>query len=143
MKSLRFLLSTAMLTFVIGSCRASELQSLAQRYRGALTERARIDVAIDAIDKRIICLGCPIANVDAIFATDFARLRGARLIRKSVYGAEVYFEEAPSASGEPSVPRISQAPSEVGTGGWRLEIDFRPSGNIVNYRLTNVDKTAI
>ena len=50
----------------------ARMNALAKRYSRATTERERLTICIEAIDREVIRPGAPVADVDRIFYTNFS-----------------------------------------------------------------------
>ncbi|WP_147300574.1 hypothetical protein [Lysobacter silvisoli] len=135
-------LSTTALLIAACAHAGNDRDDLKNRYKRARTEDERLQICIDAINKKVICAGCGIESVDAVFGTDFAKLD------TSTEGADGYLHEIipfnsgtiESLSGASENADTNDAPSSIGIRGWFLAVRFTRSGRIVSYSLTNVSK---
>jgi hypothetical protein len=106
----------------------SELKKL---YRGATSEIQRRNVCLEVIDSGAIIRTGPVATVDEIFSTDFAKnLPTKQEIRKT---GVVDFD----VQTESTAKEMAEA---TGHKGWFLAIEYDFNGEIQNYYLTNLHK---
>ena len=105
-----------------------EIDRLARSYRAARTEFERRAVCLDAIDAGVVARGRPVAVIDAVFGTTYARkLPPAGGLETGV----VHFH--------PSLPSGSDAAASAYIG-WYLAFEFDSTGRLQNYSLSNVHK---
>jgi len=106
------------------------MQEFAKKYKMAGSERARLDVCIDAINQGLVCRDGPVGNIDQIFGTTYSK----KIPRKkgSMETGVVRFADIPVASQSEEFAR--------GYSGWYLAFDFDYQGVIQNYYLSNVHK---
>jgi hypothetical protein len=124
-------------SFLTGACasgappdKEKEIDGLAKAYRAALTEFERRAVCLDAIDAGVIARGRPVAIVDAIFGTNYAReLPSGRELEAGV----VDFHPLPP----PSSDRVAVAYGHI---GWYLAFKFDSNGTLQDYYLSNSHK---
>lgn len=126
-----------------------DIADSAVRYTSARDESQRLAASIEAIDKRLICKGCGIETVNAIFGTSFSTKD------LSVQGDNGLFAVViplrPSAiklreKGHPFVsPEDSEKnpPSATAISGWRLGITYDNYGKIRMYYLSNAGQDPI
>ena len=105
-----------------------EIERLAKAYRAARTEFDRRAVCLDAIDKGVIADLRPVADVDAIFGTTYAK--------KLPHGSELETGVVDFHS-----PLLSGSDREAsGYIGWYLAFKFNSAGKLENYYLSNWHK---
>jgi hypothetical protein len=103
-----------------------EIDRLAKAYRAAHTEFERRAVCIEAIDAGVIAVGRPVAVVDAIFGTTYAkRLPPPRDLEMGV----VDFHPLPPP------PRNDV---QAGHIGWYFGFSYDSAGRLKDYSLSNV-----
>ena len=131
--------SLLLLASVMGGALASDgrerqLQELHNKYRISRTELERLNVCIEAINKKLICEGCRVQNIDKIFSTDYGRMDKSRLGLDSMYAGTIRF-----------VPvEYSKSPKETTSSssykGWYLGFKYTQDGRLYKYYLTNNSK---
>ena len=105
-----------------------EVDRLARAYRSARTEFDRRAVCLDAIDAGVVARGRPVAVVDAIFGTKYAR------------------ELPPGSELESGVvdfrPQLKSPRDNVQVAfvGWYLAFQFDSNGRLQDYYLSNLHK---
>ena len=117
----------AMTSFCIGEPKEPQdaLDELSARYRNASTERQRLNICIDAIDRDLISVGAAVKTVDRLFGTHFERdIPSKGSLKRGVFFTDSItpFEESPTA-----------APK-----GWTLIVEFDSDGRIVSYLLSKL-----
>ena len=123
-----FVLSFLYGTSMWGTQPDTQVDRLAKAYRDAQNEIERRAVCLDAIDAGVVARDRPVAVVDAIFGTTYAR----KLPRGSELETGVVDFHPPVLSG--SDTRAS------GHIGWYLVFKFDSGGRLQNYYLSNVHK---
>ena len=104
------------------------IEELKRKYETAKTQYERREVCLQAIDENIIYRGGPILSADEIFGTHFATNLPAP--GKSNLGSVEFVPFVPSRDDSVAAAHV----------GWRLVIEYSPSGKILNYYLTNLHK---
>jgi hypothetical protein len=106
-----------------------EIDQLAKAYRAAHTEFERRAVCIEAIDARVIAVGRPVAVVDAIFGTTYAKKLPPPRQRET--GVVDFYQPQPSSPrNDVQVPFV----------GWYFGFSFGSGGHLEDYSLSNVHK---
>lgn len=123
---LGFLLSTS----VRGTQSDKKIDRLAKAYRAARTEFERRAVCLDAIDSGVIADDRPVAVVDAIFGTNYAK---GLPREKELETGMVEFHPLPP---QPPSERVIQV-AEV---GWYFMFKFDSAGKLQDYYLSNLHK---
>lgn len=116
-------------TSVRGQQPDKEIDRLAKAYRAARTEFERRAVCIEAIDAGVIAVGRPVAVVDAIFGTSYAKKRRPPL--HELETGTVEFHPLPPP------PRNDIQAAFV---GWYFGFSFNSAGQLEDYSLSNVHK---
>ena len=113
------------------------VKELKQKYSRAKTEMDRLKVCIEAINKKVICEGCKVQDLDAVFATSYSKMDKSRLGLDSLYRGAVHFNPVD----------LSKSNRETGTAssyrGWFLGFQYTPDGRIYKYYLTNLSKLSL
>src|SRR5437868_14524372 len=115
-------------TSVMGAKPDKEIARLAKAYRAARTEFERRSVCLDAIDSGVVARVRPVAVVDAIFGTTYAK----KLPRGSELETGVVHFHPPLLSGSDS--------AASGYIGWYFAFEFDSNGRLQSYHLSNLHK---
>ncbi|WP_147300576.1 hypothetical protein [Lysobacter silvisoli] len=126
-------------TLSIGCAFASEGDRIAQMseaYRNG-TERDRLLICIDAIDKGLICRGCHVGTMDRIFSTRFSTPDGGAKGYDALYKGVVHFRDEDPRPKETGADATSAASP---TKGWYLAFRYTENGSIYDYQLSDLSK---
>jgi hypothetical protein len=115
-------------TSVRGAQPDKEIDRFAKAYRAAQTEFERRAVCLDAIDAGVVARGRPVAVVDAIFGTAYARKMPAGIALES--GVVDFHPLPPPPSNNVQAAFI----------GWYFGFEFDSAGKLQNYSLSNLHK---
>jgi len=105
----------------------------ADRYKKA-DEGGRLALCIEAINKKLICEGCKVENIDRLFATSFVTPD------ESTKGFDDLYDGVVDFGPPPPPPPKDESIAAAGQKGWYLEFKYDKSGNIVSYSLSNMRK---
>ena len=121
------------LSFVNGTSARGDsgekIDRLAKAYRAARTELERRAVCLDAIDAGVVARDRPVAVVDLIFGTTYAK-------KLPPAGGGL---EAGVVDFHPPLPSGSDAVASAYIG-WYLAFEFDSTGKLQNYYLSNLHK---
>ena len=106
----------------------TKIDQFAKAYRAARTEFERRAVCLDAIDAGVIARDRPVAVVDAIFGTNYARKLPAG--KEHQWGVVDFHPLPPPPSNAVAAAHV----------GWFFAFEFDSTGTVQNYRLSNVHK---
>lgn len=109
------------------------IKQAAENYRKA-DEQERLRICIEAINRKVICEGCSVANLDKLFATHFVKPDPGAEGFDHLYNGGVNFGPPPLA---PSKIEGMAAPAFE---GWYLAFKYDKAGRIVTYSLSNIRK---
>ena len=111
-----------------GAPPTSEIDRFSKAYRAASTEFDRRTVCLEAIDSGVVARGRPVAVIDAIFGTAYAK----KLPRGDELETGVVHFHPPLASGNDAMASAY--------AGWYLAFQFDSAGTLQNYHLSNLHK---
>jgi hypothetical protein len=106
-----------------------KIQEFSRNYKGANSERKRLELCIDAIDQGLIHRGVTVGNIDQLFGTDFSKK--TQNAGKSWTPGVVDFKGP--------IPPPSDL-IQAGRSGWYFAFEFDNHGFIQNYYLSNLHK---
>lgn len=106
-----------------------EIERFAKAYRAAHTELERRAVCLEAIDAGVIAVGRPVAVVDAIFGTNYARKRRPPLHELETGTVEFH-----------PLPPLRRNDVQAAFVGWYFGFSFDSAGQLETYSLSNVHK---
>jgi hypothetical protein len=108
----------------------STIHDFAQKYDGARTERERLMVCIDAVDKKIIFRTGQVRVIDQVFGTRYSEslpAKGNPFARGFVHFSD---QPAPHPSNAYARPYV----------GWYFTFEFDHTGSIQSYYFSNLHK---
>lgn len=126
-------MKTFALIFIIAALPANGainfVEELAAKYKHATSEKERMSICIEAIDRGLISVGSSVKVFDAIFGTKLVDQIPAP--GEPIELGGVYFAEQPKiVSNEVQTPAV----------GWYCQIEFDQTGAIHRYHLSNIHK---
>lgn len=101
------------------------------------SERERIQICIDAIDRKIICQGCSVESIDRIFSTNFKVPDESTKGFDSLYSGVVHFRDDDTRPLKVDDNAASALPARK---GWYLAFKYKKNGSIYDYYLSNTGK---
>lgn len=114
-------------------CAEADVPVLQRRYASATSEAQRVQIAMDAINAKVICRGCNVEVIDKIFSTDFRLKDPNSLGFDDKYTGTIYFDPPKDLNDRNSSPERARA-----YRGWYLGLKYDKNGELVNYYLTNI-----
>jgi hypothetical protein len=107
----------------------SDLKDLAKRFKEASSERQKLNLCIEAMDKHLLENETPVKTFDGLFGTDFTKSIPSK--KSETAQAALMLADQPEPAGD------AVANDYV---GWYLAIEFDARGLIRKYYLTNLHK---
>ncbi|MBT2748295.1 MULTISPECIES: hypothetical protein [unclassified Lysobacter] len=122
----------------------TEVAKLAVQYASAQNESQRLLASIEAIDRKLICKGCELETINAIFGTRFSTKDFSRQGDDGLFSAVVPLRPpAAAVQKEKASPLVSpeasekNPPSATAITGWRLGLKYDNYGKVRLYYLAN------
>lgn len=113
-----------------------QIRKMSEAFKNG-SERERIQICIDAIDKKIICQGCSVEGMDRIFSTNFKVPDESTKGFDSLYSGVVHFRDDDTHPVSVEGNAASALPARK---GWYLAFKYKKNGSIYDYYLSNTGK---